>query len=274
MAMLVNVTEAGSFSAASRRMKVPLPTLSRKVSALEQLVGAQLLLRTTRKLSLTEAGTAYVAAARRILEQVDDAEKTAAGELSTPKGELVITAPAMFGRLHVLPLVTEFLAAYPAIAVRLVLSDRIVDLVDDHIDMAVRIGKLPASSIIATQVGTMRMVTVASPALLKKIGVPKTPDQLRDRPWIALETPTNSARLTVNSTDAALDAAIRGVGIARLLHYQVAAAVKRGELRIVLERHEPPPLPVHLVHAARAQMPVKMRRFLDAAVPSLRAILS
>lgn len=274
--MLVTVTETGSLTAAARSLKVPLATLSRKVAALEEAVGAQLLIRTTRKLTLTDAGMTYVASARRILEQVDEAESAAAGSLSEPKGELVITAPLMFGRLHVLPVVADFLAENPAINVRLLLADRLVDLVD--VDMAVRIGKLPDSSSIATQVGMMRTVVVASPALLPI----KTPDDLRDRPCIGLDTSTwqfakkhvrIASRLTVTTTDAALDAAIRGVGVARLMHYQVADAVKRGALKIVLEKFESPPVPVHLMHAARGQMPLKMRRFLDFAVPRLRRVL-
>ena len=166
MSMLVAVTEAGSLSAAARALQVPLATLSRKVSDLEARLGTRLLVRTTRKISLTDSGVTYVASARRILEQVDEAERTAAGEFTVPKGELVVTAPVMFGRLHVLPVVAEFLAAFPEINVRLTLADRNVNLVDDHVDMAVRIGKLPDSTMVATSIGVMRWVVCASPALL------------------------------------------------------------------------------------------------------------
>ena len=186
MSMLVTVSEAGSLSAAGRALKVPLATLSRKISDLETLLGTRLLIRTTRKLTLTDAGITYVTAARRILEQVEDAEREAAGEFTAPKGDLVITAPIMFGRLHVLPVVADFLALFPEINVRLVLADRNVSLIDDHVDMAVRIGKLPDSSMVATQVGLMRTVVCASPALMDGRGVPQAPDDLLKLPCVSV----------------------------------------------------------------------------------------
>ena len=289
MGLLLKVTELGSLSAAGRALHVPLATLSRKISDLEALLGTRLLIRTTRKLSLTDAGIAYVAAARRILEQVDEAERAAAGEFTVPKGELAITAPLMFGRLHVLPVVADFLAAHADITVRLILSDRNVDLVDDHIDMAVRIGKLPDSAMVATQVGTMRMVACIAPALLASYGMPQVPGDLQRFPCVAVDAPMPApgwrfrdpgsnapldvditARLAVNTPEAAAAAAVRGVGVARLLHYQAAPALRQGALQIVLAEYEPEPAPVHLVHAARGQMPLKMRRFLDVAAPRLR----
>lgn len=292
MSMLVAVTERGSFSAAARALDVPLATLSRKVSDLESQLGARLLIRTTRKLTLTDAGIAYVASARRILEQVDEAEREAAGEFTQPKGELVLTAPIMFGRLHVLPVVAEFLAAFPEINIRLHLGDRNVDLIDDHVDMAVRFGALPDSSMVATPIGDMRTVTCASPAVLERHGMPDRPDALLDYPIVAAEIPLPTPawryrvpgsdttleipvvpRLAVTTTEAAAQAAIQGVGVTRLLHYQVADAVVRGELRIVLETYEMEPAPVHLVHASRGRMPLKMRRFLDFSAPRLRETL-
>ena len=290
MALLLKVMETGSLSAAGRTLGVPLATLSRKISDLEALLGARLLVRTTRKISLTDAGVAYVAAARTILEQVEEAERNAAGEFTVPKGELAITAPLMFGRLHVLPVVADFLAAHDAITVRLVLADRNVDLVDDRVDMAVRIGVLPDSAMVATQVGTMRMVTCASPALLAAHGAPATPDDLARFPCVAVDVRGLAAawryrgvstfevaihpRLSVSTPEAAAAAAVAGVGVARLLHYQVADAVEQGTLRLVLEAYEPAPVPVHLVHASRGQMPLKMRRFLDFAAPRLRQALT
>jgi DNA-binding transcriptional LysR family regulator len=293
MAMLLAVVEHGSLSAAGRFLHVPLATLSRKIADLETGLGARLLIRTTRKLSLTDAGIAYVAAARRILEQVEEAELAAAGEFTVPKGELAITAPLLFGRLHVLPLVTEFLATYPAITVRLLLLDRNVDLIDGHVDMAVRIGKLPDSTMVATQVGMMRTVTCATPALLAAHGVPQAPADLVHFPCVTIDTPMPSPswrfrqpesgavldvavlpRLTVTTAEAAAEAALRDVGVIRLLHYQVADALQQGALQIILEAYEPAPAPVHLVHAARGQMPLKMRRFLDFAAPRLRDALA
>lgn len=289
--MLVAVTEAGSLSGASRVLKVPLATLSRKITDLEALLGTRFLIRTTRKLTLTDAGVAYVAAARRILEQVDEAERNALGEFTTPKGELVITAPLMFGRLHVLPVVADFLAAFPQISIRLMLADRNVDLIDDRVDMAVRIGALPDSSMVATRIGSMRTVVCASPALLLEHGEPKHPQALSTYPCITVESPMPSPswrfrdagsgaidiamrpRLVVSTPEAAVDAAALGVGVTRVLHYQVANAVQAGALQIVLEGFEPEPSPVHLVHASRGVMPLKMRCFIDFAAPRLKAVL-
>lgn len=292
MSMLLAVTEAGSLSAAGRRLGVPVATLSRKISDLETLLGARLLIRTTRKLTLTDAGVGYIAAARQILEQVEEAERQAAGEFTVPKGELVVTAPVMFGRLHVLPLVADFLAAFPDINVRLLLSDRNADLIDEHIDMAVRIGRLPDSRVVATQIGTIRTVTCASPALLAGRGVPQEPADLQRFPCVAIDTPMPSPswrfrdpksgaaldiaiqpRLAVTTPEAAVQAAIRNVGVARLLHYQAIHGMESAELNIVLEAYEPEPAPAYLVHASRGQMPLKMRRFLDFAAPLLRQTL-
>lgn len=290
--MLLTATEKGSLTAAGRALQVPLATLSRRISDLEALLGTRLLIRSTRKLSLTDAGIAYVAAARRILEQVEDAEREAAGEFIAPKGELVVTAPLLFGRLHLLPVVADFLAAFPDINIRLMLADRNVNLIDDHVDMAVRIGKLPDSSMVATRIGALRTLTCASPALLASHGVPGKPEDLQRFPCVAVDAPMPSPawrfrgqrpgaaldvpilpRLIVTTAEAAAQAAVRGVGVTRLLHYQVAEALARGELQVVLEGHEPEPVPVHLVHASRGQMPLKMRSFLDFSAPRLRQVL-
>jgi DNA-binding transcriptional LysR family regulator len=171
MSILLLTVEKGSLSAAARELRMPLPTVSRKASELEPHLGTPLLIRTTRRLSLTEAGRAYAAAARRILEEVNEAKREAVGEFITPRGEIVLTAPMLFGRLHLLPLVAEFLDAFPEIDVRLVLSDRNLHLIDDHVDMAVRIGSLPDSSMTATRVGSIRTVVCASPRLLGVHGV-------------------------------------------------------------------------------------------------------
>ncbi|PCR14320.1 LysR family transcriptional regulator, partial [Klebsiella pneumoniae] len=178
MALLVKVTELGSMSAAARALNMPLTTVSRHIGELESALGVRLLARTTRKLTLTDAGVDYVAAARRILEEVENAERQATGEYQEPKGELVISAPTMFGRQHVLPVISEFIARYPLIRVRLLLSDRNADLVSDHVDLAVRIGDLADSSMVATRLGTMRIVACAHPALLAKYGEPQRPRDL------------------------------------------------------------------------------------------------
>ena len=166
MSILVQVVDSGSFSAASRTLGIPLATVSRQVTELETHLGTRLLTRTTRKLALTDAGIAYLASARRVLEDIDEAERTAAGEFHTPRGALNLTAPVCFGRLHTLPVVRDFLAAYPQISVGLTLSDRNLHLMEEHIDMAVRIGALPDSAMVATRIGSVRTVLVASPQLL------------------------------------------------------------------------------------------------------------
>ncbi len=293
MSMLLVVVEKGSFSAASRSLGVPVPTLSRKISDLEAVLGTRLLTRTTRKLILTEAGITYVEAARRILEQVEEAEREAAGEFTAPKGELIVTAPMLFGRIYVLPPVTDFLALFPDISVRLLLADRNLQIVDEHVDLAIRIGKLPDSAMIATRVGSMRIVICASRALLASHGTPHTPEDLQRLPCITFDWPMSSPawqfrsldtrapmeiavapRLSVSTAEAAVEAAIRNVGVTRLFHYQVADAVEAGALQILLEDFETEPSPIHLIHAARGQMPLKMRRFLDFAAPKLRQAMS
>jgi DNA-binding transcriptional LysR family regulator len=291
MAVLLDVVDAGSLSAAGRRLHMPLASVSRRVSDLEAHLKVRLLNRSTRQLSLTEAGHAYVAACRRILEQVGEAERTAAGEYSAPRGELTLTAPVVFGRLHVLPVVSDFLKTYPEIDVRLVLSDRVVHLVEDHIDVALRIGRLPESSLVAMRLGTVRRVVCASPAYLALHGLPETPADLAGRDCVAFEglfTPRNwvfaegssavsvaiRPRLVVNTAEAALDAAIAGVGITRVLSYQAAGAVGDGRLAILLREFEPEPSPVSLVHTGQGALPLKLRVFLDFAAPRLRARLA
>jgi len=293
MAMLVEAIEGGSLSAAGRRLRVPLPTLSRKISELEAHLGTRLLIRSTRRLTLTEAGAAYLAASKQILEQVGEAERVAAGEYSAPKGDLVLTTPIAFGRRHVLPMVTDFLALYPEINVRLMLSDRNVHLVDDHVDMAVRIGALPDSAMAATRVGTVRQVVCGSPAFLAAHGVPKTPEEISELACVTHDfiAPATSwmfrapgaksetavpihSRLSVTTAEAAVDAAVAGLGLTRLISYQVATAVARNELQLVLTRFEPEPMPINLLHAGQGLLPLKMRCFLDFAAPRLRAAMA
>lgn len=287
MSLLVAVVDAGSFSSAARKLSVPLPTVSRKVADLEAYLGTRLLHRTTRKLSLTEAGVAYVEACRRILEQVGDAERAAAGEHASPRGELVITAPVNFGRLHVVPVVSEFLAEYPEININLVLTDRVVHLMDEHADVAVRIGELPDSTQVATRVGSVRRVVCGSPAYLKAHGAPAAPRDLAAhqcvtfevmasmRAWVfgtgrrEIAVPVQS-RLTVNTAEAAIAAATLGVGLIRVLSYQVNDAVRGGSLAVVLEAFESAPLPVSLVHKGKGPLPLKLRAFLDFVTPRLR----
>ncbi len=289
MSLLVAATEAGSLSAAARRLGTPLATVSRKVSDLEAHLGTRLLIRSSRRLTLTEAGQSYVAACRRILEDVRAAEREAAGEYTAPKGDLTISAPIVFGRLHVLPVVTGFLKAYPEVNVRLVLADSLVNLAEEHIDLAVRIGALPDSSLVAIRVGMIRRVTCGSPAYLAARGRPTKPEDLGAHDCITgsmLGTSWTYAkgksevtvpvvpRLSVNTAEAAVDAAVAGTGLTRVLSYQVAAALQRGALALVLEEFELAPWPVSLVHGGQGILPLKLRAFLDFGAPLLKARLS
>ena len=290
MSLLIAVVEAGSFSAAARKLAKPLATVSRRVGELESHLNARLLHRTTRKLELTDAGQAYVRACRRILDEVGEAERAASGEYSVPKGDLVITAPIVFGRLHVLPVVVEFLQTHAQIDVRMVLADRVVHLLEDHVDIAVRIGELPDSRQVATRVGTVRRVVCASPGYFARQGTPASPAQLEMHACITFEglaaphawsfssaksdrsVPIRS-RLVVNTAEAAIDAATLGLGITRVLSYQIADALRAGRLQLALQAFEPAPLPVSLVHAGQGLLPLKSRAFLDFAASRLRARL-
>ena len=283
MTILLRVVDRGSFSAASRDLGVPLATVSRKVNELEAHLGTKLLVRTTRKVALTDVGSAYVASTRRILDEIDETERIAAGEFHVPRGELILTAPILFGRLHILPIVTEFLAAYPQINVRMLLTDRNLHLIEDHVDMAVRIGPLPDSTMIGTRVGLMRTVVCASPKLLAEQGVPKSPEDLAGLPCVNFEllSPASAwpympirPRLSVTTAEAAVWAAAQGLGVTRVLHYQCADAINDGSLRIILANFEVEPLPVHLLHAARGALPAKLRVFLEFAAGRLRKSLS
>jgi len=292
MKILVAVVEAGSFTAAARQLGVPLTNVSRKLGELELHLGTRLLNRSTRRLALTEAGGAYVADCKRILEEIGSAERRATGEYSAPKGELVITAPVVFGRMHVGPVIADFLSAFPEINIRLILSDRNAQLVDDHIDLAVRIGALPDSSMVAVQVGSVGRVVCGSPAFLAAHGIPGKPRDLAELACVTFDvlgSPTSwnfasagkdrdgpvpiRSRLSVNTAEAAIDAAIAGVGLTRVLSYQVAKAIRDGTLRTVLTAFEPEPLPVSLLYAARGVLPLKLRAFLNFAADRLRASL-
>jgi len=291
MSILLQAVEAGSLSAAARKIGVPLATVSRKVSELEAHLKTRLFNRSAKKLSLTDAGRDYVVACKRILEDLDEAERVASGEYSAPRGSLVVTAPVVFGRMHLLPVMLEFLKAYPDIDVRLLQSDRVSNLLEEHVDLAVRIGELPDSSLVATRVGSTRRVVCGSPDYFAARGVPQSPEDLRTHQCITFETlaspdawtftmgesdpsvPVRS-RLVVSTADAAIDAAIAGTGVTRVLSYQIQDAVRDGRLMLVLKPFEPAAWPVSLVHTGQRLLPKKMRAFLDFAAPRLKAALS
>jgi DNA-binding transcriptional LysR family regulator len=286
MNVFLAVVDGGSLSAASRRLAMPLATVSRKLAELEGHLGARLLNRSTRKLVLTDPGVAYERACRRILDDVVGAERAVAGEYDAVRGELAITAPLAFGRLHVLPLVTGFLQAHAEVDVRLALGDRIAHLLDEHVDVALRIGQLPDSRLSAIGLGSLRRVTCASPGWLKAHGTPRTPADLAKHRCISFEGLSSDTwtfagdagpvdvqvrpRLVVNTAEAAVDAAVAGLGVTRLLSYQAEAARQAKRLRIVLEKFEPAPAPVSLVFDAQQRVTSKLRAFLDFAAPRLR----
>jgi DNA-binding transcriptional LysR family regulator len=290
MGVLLAVIDAGSLSAAGRKLGMPLATVSRKVSDLEAELKTRLLIRSTRQLTLTEAGRGYVAACRRILEEVNEAERAAAGEYSAPRGDLVVTAPVVFGRLHVLPVLIEFLRAYPEVNVRLVLGDRIVNLLEDHVDLALRIGSLPDSGLVATQLGSIRRVACSSGAYLSRSGTPAAPRDLASHECISFELLATAntwrfnvegadtsvpirPRLVVSTAESAIDAAMAGLGITCVFSYQIESALRAGALRLLLESFEPPPLPVSFLYSSQGRLPLKLRALLDFAAPRLRTRL-
>jgi len=291
MSVLLTAVEAGSLSGASRKLGMPLATVSRKVSDLEAHLRTRLVNRTSRRLILTDAGRSYVAACRRILADISEVERAAQGEYVAPRGDLIITAPIVFGRLHVLPVVLEFLKAYPEIDIRLLLADRVVNLQEDHVDLAVRIGELPDSSLVATRVGSIGRVVCGSPTYFADRGMPKTPQDLGEHDCISFDglvSPDSwnfargksavsvsvHSRLVVNTAEAAIDAAIAGLGITRVLSYQAANAVRTGALVLALREFEPLAAPVSLVYAGQGLLPLKLRAFLDFAASRLKARLS
>jgi DNA-binding transcriptional LysR family regulator len=290
----VAAAESASFTQAAGRLGKAPAAVTRAIAALEARTGLRLFNRTTRAVALTEAGSRYLDQAKRALAEFAALDLTAAGDQAAPRGNLAITAPEMFGRLHVLPIATALMAAHPAIEVSLVLLNRIaayVSFVEEGIDLGVRIAHLADSTLRAIQVGHVRRVCCASPDYLARRGTPKRIEDLAEhdavvtagvRPnaerWI-FEGPgktTSKAvsvkpRLTVNAVQAALDAAAAGIGIVRLLSYQSAALEAEGKLVRLLEDAPEPPVPIHIVHPAGRYLPPKTRIFIDRAVPELRA---
>ncbi|MBM3623572.1 MAG: LysR family transcriptional regulator [Alphaproteobacteria bacterium] len=291
LAVLAAVLDAGTMAAAARRLRRSPPMVSRMLAALEARVGARLIERTTRRLSPTAAGRALAEQARRVLAEYEAAIGQARARDQALGGTLRIAAPRLFGRRHVTPLASAFLAAHPGLRIELELNDRTVDLLEDGIDVAVRIGALDDSSLVRRQVGVMRRVTIASPGYLSRRGRPRRPVDLaahdivfvpgRDglmewrfhaggarRPTLVRLAP----RLAVNDNNAMLDVVRAGHGIGRALSYQVADDIAEGRLVRVLLDYEPPPLPVQLVIPSAEHVPPRVRTFLDHAVRPLTAI--
>ena len=288
MSILVTISEAGSLSAAAQRLNTPLTTVSRKIADLERHLKTQLLTRSSRKITLTNAGRSYVVACKRILDEVVDAERIATGEYTVPKGELTITAPIVLGRLHLVPELSDFLQAYPDIDARLILADRLVNLTEEGIDAALRVGDLPDSSLVATRIGTIHRVFAASPDYLKSRGTPQKPADLVKHDCIGVQGFTGPSfwslagdskiparyRLTVNSTDAACEAAKAGLGVISVFSHHVVSSFGDGTLSPILPNVKRPTLPLSLVRTSGGYLPLKLRAFLDFGTPRLKVRLS
>jgi DNA-binding transcriptional LysR family regulator len=286
MTAFVMVAKAGGFSAASRQLGIPLATISRRVAELESELGVRLLHRSTRQVVLTETGQAFFVTCQRVLDDLKDAEEAVTGEYRSPKGDLTVTAPMGFGRLHLQPVALEFLAAYPDINLRLQLVDRVVDLVEENVDLALRIAELPDSSMIARPLGHVRVVVSASPEYLDRRGTPTHPSELARHDCIAWSTlgPLNTwwfhdggedrafpirMRLSTTSAESAIAAAQTGLGLTQTTCYQAVQGLRDGQLAIVLQEFECAPTPVSLVYASNRLLPLKVRAFVDFAVPRL-----
>ena len=288
MSVFVAVAEEQGFAAAARRLHMSPPAVTRCVAALEEHLGVRLLQRSTRFVKTTEVGVRYLEDARRILLEVEAADETAVGINATPRGQLAVTAPVLFGRMFVMPGVVEYLKQYPETDVSVMFLDRVVNLLEEGMDVGVRIGRLPDSSMRALPVGSVRIVLCASPAYLQEHGVPEEPEDLHNHRMIASRAGNHlldlrfktegrdrdmqfRARLISNTNDAAIEAALQGYGITRVISYQVAAYIQSGELRTVLEDREPDPLPINILHREGRQSASRIRAFIDLLAERLRA---
>lgn len=283
MSVFVAVAEEEGFAAGARRLRMSPPAVTRAVAALEKRLGVQLLQRTTRYVRTTEIGQRYLDDARRILAEADAADEAAAGINAEPRGRLVATAPVLFGRMFVMPGIVEYLVRYPATEVSALFVDRVVNMIEEGVDVGVRIGELPDSSMRALRVGSVRVVACASRDYLRRNGTPRTPQDLLKHSLIASSAGSSSLgwkfagrelkvqpRLTVTTNDAALEAAVHGFGIARLLSYQIAGHLAARELALVLEQYEPQPRPIHIVHREGRHASAKVRTFVELMTNHLR----
>jgi DNA-binding transcriptional LysR family regulator len=283
MQAFVAVADLQGFAPAARKLGLSPSGVTRLIAALEDHLGARLLQRTTRSVTLTDVGARYLERIRRILADVEETEGSVQDERTRPSGRLVVSAPVGFGRLHVSPVMSAYLTRYPEVSGELRLSDRMINLVEDGVDLAVRIGHLPDSTLVARHVGEMRRIVVASDGYLKQRGEPKTPEAIASHLTIQFGAMVASPewhfvqdgrevrvactpRFTTNSAAAAIQYAEQGGGLTRVLAYQAAEAIKAGRLRIVLEKFEQPPLPIHIVYPTSRLLSAKVRAFIDLVI--------
>ncbi|MGZ8226783.1 MAG: LysR family transcriptional regulator [Methylococcaceae bacterium] len=289
MTVFVAVAEEQSFAGGSRRLNMSPPAVTRAVAALEDRLGVKLFTRTTRYVRLTDAGQRYLEDARRIINEVDEADEAAAGINAEPRGHLAVTAPVLFGRMFVIPGIVDYLQRYPDMEVSAAFLDRTVNLLEEGLDVCIRIGELPDSSMRAVRVGQVRRVLCASPEYLAAHGSPKSPQELAGHCLVAAATGSWSAtewkfeeggkmtsnrikpRLSVTSNDAAIDAVIRGMGVTRVLSYQIGPYLASGQLQIILSGFESAPLPIHVIHREGRHASAKVRTFVDLIVEKLRS---
>lgn len=286
MRVILAVVDAGSLSAGSRKLGVPLPSVSRKVAELERFLGTNLLVRTSRNIQLTDAGRDYVQAARRIIAELDEAERRASGEYQTPRGELTVTMPVEFGTRHVMPIALAFMKEFPEVMVRILALDRLVNMVDEQVDVAVRLGHLADSNLYAVKAGAFRLLTCASPVYLDGRNIPAHPHDLHEHDGIMFGTHplfwtyridgrdilcAPQPRMFVNSAANNLSAAVAGVGLARLFDYQLTDEISNGSLLQILPEFVGEQVPVHIVYPRQGLLPLKVRAFIDWTAPRLRA---
>jgi len=288
MSVFVAVAEEEGFAAAARRLQMSPPAVTRAIASLEEHLGVKLLKRTTRYVRTTEAGLRYLEDARRILADVEAADEAAAGVNAEPRGHLSITAPVMFGRMFVMPCIVEYLRRYPETEISTLFYDRVVNLLEEGLDVGVRIGELPDSSMRALKVGSVRLILCASPQYLEQRGVPTRPEDLLEHELIASSSSTDALhwrfgedkgerqlrikpRLSVTTNDAAIEAAVEGFGITRLLSYQVAPQLDETKLKIIMQPFEPPVLPINIVHREGRYSSAKVRSLVDLLAECLRA---
>lgn len=284
MTVFVAVAEEESFAAGARRLGMSPPSVTRAISALEERLGVKLLNRTTRYVRVTDAGHRYLDDVRRIIGELDEADEAAAGINAEPRGHLAVTAPVLFGKLFVIPGIVDYLQRYPDMEVSAVFLDRVVNLLEEGFDVGVRIGELPDSSMRAIRVGHVRRVLCASPGYLAENGLPNSPSELVNHKIVISSTVSPTVdwkfaqgiavrvkpRLTVTSNDAAIEAVLNGVGITRLLSYQIESYRASGQLKTLLSEFEPPALPIHVVHREGRYASAKVRTFVDLMVAILR----